>query len=68
MCISITGSRYIGTTIAACFAEFADKVVHIDISQEVANVLRHIQVGSSLDFLTVSLAEAVVISWSRLSM
>lgn len=35
MRISIIGSGYVGTTIAACFADMGHDVVNIDIDEEI---------------------------------
>ncbi|ELY54934.1 UDP-glucose 6-dehydrogenase [Natronococcus amylolyticus DSM 10524] len=39
MHISVIGSGYVGTTVAACFAELGHKVTAIDIDEEIVNTL-----------------------------
>ncbi|MFC6963716.1 UDP-glucose 6-dehydrogenase AglM [Halocatena marina] len=41
MDISIVGSGYVGTTIAACFADFGHTVTTIDIDEQVVDQLNH---------------------------
>jgi UDPglucose 6-dehydrogenase len=37
--LSVIGSGYVGTTIAACFAEFGHEVVNVDIDQEIVDTI-----------------------------
>ena len=39
MDVSIIGSGYVGTTIAACFADLGHEVVNIDIDQEIVDTI-----------------------------
>jgi UDPglucose 6-dehydrogenase len=39
MRVSIVGSGYVGTTIAACFADLGHEVVNIDIDQEIVDTI-----------------------------
>ncbi|WP_336037531.1 UDP-glucose 6-dehydrogenase AglM [Halobacterium yunchengense] len=39
MNVSIVGSGYVGTTIAACFADFGHDVVNVDIDEEIVDAI-----------------------------
>jgi UDPglucose 6-dehydrogenase len=39
MRVSIIGSGYVGTTIAACFAELGHEVVNVDIDDEIVETI-----------------------------
>ncbi|MFC7114593.1 UDP-glucose 6-dehydrogenase AglM [Natronoarchaeum sp. GCM10025703] len=41
MRLSIIGSGYVGTTIAACFADLGHDVVNIDIDEEIVKTINH---------------------------
>lgn len=39
MRVSIVGSGYVGTTVAACFADMGHDVVNVDIDEEIVNAI-----------------------------
>jgi UDPglucose 6-dehydrogenase len=39
MQLSIIGSGYVGTTVAACFADFGHDVVNVDIDESVVKTI-----------------------------
>jgi UDPglucose 6-dehydrogenase len=41
MRISVIGSGYVGTTIAACFAELGHDVVNVDIDEDIVETVNH---------------------------
>jgi len=47
MHITVIGSSYVGTTIAACFAEIGHEVTAIDIDQQIVDTLNAGQAPNS---------------------
>jgi UDPglucose 6-dehydrogenase len=39
MHISVIGSGYVGTTIAACFADLGHDVINVDVDEEVVSTI-----------------------------
>ena len=40
MCISVVWSGYVGTTITACFADFAHDVVNVEIDEDIVETIK----------------------------
>lgn len=41
MCLTIIGSGYVGTAVAACFTELGHSVINIDIDESIGETINN---------------------------